>query len=217
MTSFWSFWIIILTAISIAGISWILLANRKTKPINEENTTGHVYDGIEEYNNPLPGWWLGMFYITLIFGVLYLVLYPGLGSFAGVLGWTELGQYEEEMADAEAAYGPIFARYLDQPLEQVAQDREALRMGERLFVTYCATCHGSDARGARGFPSLRDSEWLWGGEPQTIKTSIADGRNGVMPPWHASSEHAGVFANERTLTDEEATTIVGWAKAGAAL
>ncbi|MDH3713196.1 MAG: c-type cytochrome, partial [Gammaproteobacteria bacterium] len=185
-SAFWDWYIIVPV---VLGIVWLFVLISRVgrgdtpQPGEQVETMGHVWDeDLEEYNNPLPKWWLNMFYMTLIFGVVYLALYPGLGSYKGMLGWTELSQYEKEMAQAEEVYGPIFAKFLERPLEQVAQDSEALQMGERLFVTYCATCHGSDARGARGFPNLRDAEWLYGNEPSTIKQTIAQGRSGVMPP-----------------------------------
>lgn len=195
-SSFWDWYIIVPTVLGIVWLFYMiakLSGSEKREPGEQVETMGHVWDeDLEEYNNPLPRWWLNLFYITLIFGVVYLALYPGLGSFKGLLGWTELSQYESEMAEAEAVYGPIFARFLDRPLEQVAQDEEALRMGERLFVTYCATCHGSDARGARGFPNLRDGEWLYGNAPAAIKETIVKGRSGVMPPWGAALGELGV-------------------------
>lgn len=153
----------------------------------QAETTGHVWDeDLKELNNPLPRWWLNLFVITLAFGVVYLFLYPGLGSNRMALGWTQVEQYEEEMRRADAEHGPLFAQFQGTPLAELAEDPAALRIGERLFASYCATCHGSDASGARGFPSLTDDDWLYGGEPETIETTILDGRNGVMPAWRAA-------------------------------
>ena len=198
-SSFWDWYIIVPTVVGIVWLFYMIVKlsrGNPPQPGEPVETMGHVWDeDLEEYNNPLPRWWLNLFYITLIFGVVYLVLYPGLGSYKSLVGedgWTAVKQYEEEMAKAEETYGPIFAQYLNRPLEQVAQNGEALRMGERLFVTYCATCHGSDARGARGFPNLRDSEWLYGDDAAAIKHSIAQGRNGVMPAWGAALGDLGV-------------------------
>ena len=122
-------------------------------------TTGHEWDGIKELNTPLPKWWLNMFYITMVWGIGYLIAYPGLGTFKGMLGWTEQGQYEAEMAKAEATYGPIFDKYKSTDIAKLADDAEALGVGKRLFATYCTQCHGSDAGGARGFPNLTDADW----------------------------------------------------------
>jgi cytochrome c oxidase cbb3-type subunit 3 len=133
-----------------------------------------------------------MFYITLVFGAIYLVIYPGLGSSTMFFGWTQISQYEEEMAEAEATYGPLFARFEQEPLAALAKKPEALKMGERLYASYCTQCHGSDAGGVRGYPSLRDDDWLWGGEPERIKETILKGRQGVMPPWAAVLKDDGI-------------------------
>jgi cytochrome c oxidase cbb3-type subunit 3 len=184
-SSFWNWYIIIPTVGGIIAcflmIRWL---STDISPEDEGKEMGHVWDGdLVELNNPLPSWWLNMFYITLYFSIGYLVLYPGLGSFKGLLGWTSIGQYQHEVDVADAKYGPLFKKYQEMPIVAVADDPDARRMGERLFVNYCATCHGSDARGARGFPNLRDNDWLYGGDPDVIKQTILDGRNGVMPAW----------------------------------
>ncbi len=187
-SSFWSWFIIIPTVAGIIGcfmlIRWL---STDISPDEEGKEMDHVWDeDLVELNNPLPRWWLNMFYITLFFSIGYLVLYPGLGSFAGMLEWTSTGQYEREMDKADGLYGPLFEKYRDMDIVAVADDEQARRMGERLFVNYCATCHGSDARGARGFPNLRDNDWLYGGDPAHIEQTILDGRNGVMPAWEAA-------------------------------
>ena len=154
---------------------------------------GHKWDGdLEELNNPLPRWWLNMFYITLIWGVIYLLLYPGVGTHSMLLGWSSVGQYDDEMAAADERYGPIFEQFLTKDIAVVARDPEALKIGRRLFVNYCAGCHGSDAGGNPGFPSLRDNAWLYGGTPEAIKTSIEQGRTGIMPPWRDTLGEEGV-------------------------
>jgi len=187
-SSFWNWYIIIPTVGGIIAcfllIRWL---STDIKPGEEAKTMGHVWDeNLEELNNPLPRWWLGMFYITLIFGSVYLVLYPGLGSFEGLLGWTSKSQYQREIDLADAKFGPLFEKYQSMDIVAVADDANARKMGERLFVNYCATCHGSDARGARGFPNLRDNDWLYGGTPDAIKQTIMNGRSGVMPAWEAA-------------------------------
>ena len=184
-SSFWNWFIIIPTVGGIIAcfllIRWLSTA---IKPEDEGKEMDHVWDGdLVELNNPLPRWWLNMFYITLYFSIGYLALYPGLGTFKGLLEWTSTGQYEREIDIADAKYGPLFKKFKEMPVVAVAADPEARRMGERLFVNYCATCHGSDARGARGFPNLRDNDWLYGGDPDVIRQTILEGRNGVMPAW----------------------------------
>ena len=194
-SSFWNWFIIIPTIGGIIAcfllIRWLSTA---IKPEEQGKEMGHVWDDdLVELNNPLPRWWLNMFYITLYFSIGYLALYPGLGTFKGFLGWTSTGQYEREIDIADAKYGPLFKKFREMPIVAVAADPEARRMGERLFVNYCATCHGSDARGARGFPNLRDNDWLYGGGPDVIQQTILDGRNGVMPAWaDALGDDAGV-------------------------
>lgn len=186
MSGFWSVFITVVTAVSLAAIGLFAIGSaRGKKPKGERpETMGHVWDGdLSEYNNPLPHWWLNLFYITLVFGAVYLVLYPGLGSFAGVLGWTGIGQYEEEMAEADRVYGPLFQTYLTKDLQSLAADPKALKMGKRLYASYCAACHGADAGGALGFPDLTDDDWLYGGAPEVIEISILEGRAGVMPAW----------------------------------
>ena len=185
----WAIYIAVMTIVSIIGCAVLLKAMSAKRPARTEqvDTTGHVWDeDLAEWNNPLPLWWMWLFYITILFSVGYLILYPGLASYGGYFGWSSSGQYGEERAHADATYKPIFDRYARQDVKTVASDPEARRIGHRLFLTYCAQCHSSDAGGSRGFPNLRDKEWLYGGEPEVIRTSIADGRGGVMPPMGAA-------------------------------
>ncbi|MBH3414381.1 MULTISPECIES: cytochrome-c oxidase, cbb3-type subunit III [Pseudomonas putida group] len=189
MTTFWSTYISVLTIGSLIGLAWLLLSTRKGQSNSTtDQTMGHSFDGIEEYDNPLPKWWFWLFVGTLVFGAGYLVLYPGLGNWKGILpgyenGWTGANEWQKEMEKADAKFGPIFARYAAMPVEEVAKDPQALKMGGRLFASNCSVCHGSDAKGAYGFPNLTDNDWRWGGEPETIKASIMNGRHGVMPAW----------------------------------
>jgi cytochrome c oxidase cbb3-type subunit 3 len=195
-SAFWNWFIIAGAAGGIIAMFWLnhWMSEPKRKTEEKPKPMGHVWDeDLQELNNPLPRWWLNLFYITLVFGVVYLALYPGLGTYAGAFGWTSTGQYDKEIAAANKQYNPLYEKYLKQDLLQVAADREAIRTGERLFVTYCTSCHGSDARGAKGFPNLRDKDWLYGGEPATIKASIMNGRTGAMPPWGAVLGQEGVF------------------------
>ncbi|NVJ61401.1 MAG: cytochrome-c oxidase, cbb3-type subunit III [Gammaproteobacteria bacterium] len=179
MSNFWSWWIIVIVAIIIFGSFIVLHLTRKMED-NGEETTGHVYDGIEEYNNPLPLWWLNMFYLTLAFGIGYLFLYPGLGAYKGYLEWSKESNYQEEVAEAEAKYGPLFAQYLNQPIPALIENEQAMDMGKRIFLNVCAACHGSDAAGAPGFPNLTDDIWLYGGSPEKITETLVNGRNGMM-------------------------------------
>ena len=183
MASHWSLWIIILTTITFIGLVWILFGNRKREGNLNEKTTGHSYDGIEEYDNPLPAWWFYMFVITIVWGVAYLIIYPGMGNYPGLLGWTQLEQHEREVTAAEERYRAMRDRYLAMPVEEIANDPAVRKMGMRMFGNNCAQCHGGDAKGSYGFPDLTDGDWIYGGTPDAIKTSIVSGRQAVMPPW----------------------------------
>ncbi len=194
-SGFWTWFIIIPTLAGIVGLFWLNRWMAAPRRKGEEETTGHVWDeDLRELNNPLPRWWLNLFYLTLVFGLVYLVLYPGLGTVAGVLGWTQQGQYEKEIAQADKRYGALYEKYLSQDLRVVAANAEATKTGERLFVNYCTGCHGSDARGGPGFPNLRDSDWLWGGTPEAIEATILNGRQGAMPAWGAVLGREGVHS-----------------------
>ena len=185
---FWSLYIAGITIVSIIGCAVLLtMQHHKRVPGQAVGTTGHEWDeDLAEYNNALPKWWMWLFWITIVFSLVYLALYPGLGTFKGMLGWSSTGQYKAEQASADTQYGPIFAKYGAMEIPAIAKDPQGKAMGERLFLTYCAQCHGSDARGAKGYPNLADGDWLYGGEPATILASIMDGRNGLMPPMGAA-------------------------------
>ncbi|HWQ39235.1 MAG TPA: cytochrome-c oxidase, cbb3-type subunit III [Burkholderiales bacterium] len=192
---FWGWYVAIITVLSIVACAVLLraLSTRKLAPGEKAGVMGHVWDeDLEEYNNPLPNWWRWLFYITLFFGMAYIVFFPGLGVFNGVLKWSSTGQYETEIARAEERFGPLYARYAAMDLKEVAADAQAREMGQRLFVNYCSQCHASDGRGSRGFPNLADRDWLWGGDPQAIKASITAGRQGIMPPFGAALGDEGV-------------------------
>jgi len=195
MSDFWSIFIILLVVINIFGNAWLLYALRRNpeESAEEGEELAHEFDGIRELNNPLPRWWLWVFAGSILFSIGYLILYPGLGKFPGVLGWTSIGQFEEEMAQAEARYGPLLKEYAAASIPDLLDDKRAVAMGGRLFANHCAACHGSDARGGKGYPNLTDESWLYGGEPTTIEQTIRYGRNGVMPPM-------GAALDEETIT-----------------
>ncbi|MCP8632221.1 cytochrome-c oxidase, cbb3-type subunit III [Pseudomonas mosselii] len=220
MTTFWSTYISVLTIGSLIGLTWLLLATRKGQSSDTtDQTMGHSFDGIEEYDNPLPKWWFWLFVGTLVFSVGYLILYPGLGNWKGILpgyenGWTQVDEWQKEMDKADAKFGPIFAKYAAMPVEEVAKDPQALKMGSRLFASNCSVCHGSDAKGSYGFPNLTDSDWRWGGEPETIKASIMNGRHGIMPGWSTVIGEQGVAdVAAFVLTNLDGRTLPADAKA----
>ncbi|EPQ9986551.1 cytochrome-c oxidase, cbb3-type subunit III [Vibrio vulnificus] len=221
MTTFWSLWIIVITVGTLVGCAVLLYWCAKDKMGVEEGADmGHEYDGIRELNNPLPKWWTYLFVGTFIFAAVYLTLFPGLGNFKGVLGWQssaqtvrtveeykqaianaqsnkQLNQYAKELDDADAYFGEAFRRLAFddnglRPIPAIAGDDEALKVGQRLFLQNCSQCHGSDARGQKGFPNLTDNAWLYGGEPQAIVTTIMHGRIGQMPAWKDALGEQGV-------------------------
>jgi len=192
MTSFWSGWVIVLTSVTIIGMTWILFANRQAERRTGERTTGHEYDGIEEYDNPLPAWWFYMFVITIVWGIGYLVVYPGMGNFPGLLGWTQVEQHDRAVAAADEKFRAMRDRYLALPVAEIASDPAVMKMGARMFGNNCAQCHGSDAKGAYGFPNLTDNDWIYGGTPEAIKATLINGRQAAMPPWQAILGDQGI-------------------------
>lgn len=221
MTTFWSLWIIVITVGTLVGCAILLTWCAKDKMgVEEGEDMGHEYDGIRELNNPLPKWWTYLFVSTFVFAAVYLTLFPGLGSFKGVLNWQssdqtvrtleeskeaiaraqenkQLNQYAKELDDADAYFGEAFralAHNADglRPIPEIAQDPEAIKVGQRLFLQNCSQCHGSDARGQTGFPNLTDDAWLYGGEPAAIVTTIMQGRIGQMPAWKDALGEQGV-------------------------
>ncbi|WP_374241492.1 cytochrome-c oxidase, cbb3-type subunit III [Zoogloea sp.] len=184
VSGFWNAYVMVLVFLSIAFCVFVLVSNNKARTSGPVGLHDHIWDEtLQEYNNPLPRWWMYMFWITIIFAISYLAMYPGFGNNQGKLGWSSGGQWEAEQKAAAEKYGPIFAKFRTMDLNAVAGDKEANAMGQRLFLTYCAQCHGADAKGAKGFPNLTDSDWLYGGEPETIKTTLLGGRQGMMPPF----------------------------------
>ena len=183
MSTFWSIWISVIVLGTIFGCWWLLMATRKSQTTDTETdrTTGHSFDGIEELDNPLPKWWFYLFIATCIFSLGYLALYPGLGNFQGLLGWSSTNQWEAEVQKADARYSELYARYGETPVPDLAEDDDAMKMGQRVFANNCSVCHGSAGRGSLGFPNLTDNDWLYGGEPDNILTTLHEGRNGNMP------------------------------------
>ncbi len=187
-SEFWNWYVAGLTVVSIIACLILLWISGTTKvKASADNTTGHVWDGdLREMNNPLPKWWVYLFIITVVFSLAYGLLYPTFGKYQGLLGWSSGGQHQAEVAKVEKAIAPIYAQFNGMTPQQLAGEASAMAIGERLFMNNCAQCHGSDARGARSFPNLTDRDWLWGGEPEAIKTTITNGRHGVMPPMAAA-------------------------------
>ena len=184
VNNFWSVYVAGITVVGIiACLVLLIITARKKVVADSDNTTGHVWDeDLRELNNPMPRWWVWMFVITIVFGLLYLLAYPGLGSYAGKMQWSQVGAYEAEVQKANAELEPLYARFTAMSTEEIAADSQAMAIGERLFMNNCAQCHGSDARGSKSFPNLADGDWLHGGSPENIKQTIAHGRMAMMPP-----------------------------------
>ena len=181
VSDFWNLYVIVIVVGSILFCVVLLIIQGKAT-FTPGKTMGHVWDEtLEEYNNPMPKWWTWLFVITVVFAFVYLAMYPGLGNFKGMLGWTSAGQHKAEVDKVDAAVKPLFDKYMAMDVKAVAGDKQAMEMGKRLYLTYCMQCHGADARGGKGFPNLADSDWQWGGEPAQIVETISAGRTGVMP------------------------------------
>jgi cytochrome c oxidase cbb3-type subunit 3 len=187
-SNFWSVFVAGITVLSIVACLVLLWFTGKARAMTAgDNTTGHVWDGdLREMNNPLPRWWVWLFVITVIFALVYLALYPGLGTYGGRLAWSSAGQHRAELDKGNAEVAPLYARFAAMKPEDAARDTQAMAVGERLFMNNCAQCHGSDARGSKGFPNLTDGDWLYGGTTDKIKETITLGRIGQMPPMAAA-------------------------------
>lgn len=194
MSTFWSLWIIVLTTVNLALILWVLLANREVAMSDDEDPenrkTGHIHDGIEEYDNPLPRWWFLLFLFTMIFAIIYLIIYPGMGNWRGFLpfegyegGWTSVKQLQRQQDQALAQYESSYGVYSTIPASELAENRQAMKMASRIFANNCAVCHGADGGGFLGFPNLTDDDWLYGGSPEKIRETLIYGRQAVMPAW----------------------------------
>lgn len=198
LSIFWSLWVIVLTLTCIGLCAWVLFANRKVAKNDdadpENKTTGHVYDGIEEYDNPLPKWWFQLFVGTLVFSAIYLALYPGLGNWKGLLNWSSKGELAAAQEKAREQYVDSYDKFSKMTVEELSQDPEAMKMGVRLFANNCAVCHGADGGGNYGFPNLTDNDWLHGGSPEKIKETLIHGRAANMPPWGPTIGEDGVAA-----------------------
>ena len=182
VSDFWNLYVIVIVVGSILACAVLLIVQGKAT-FTPGKTMGHVWDeNLEEYNNPMPKWWSWLFVITVVFAFVYLALYPGLGNFKGMLGWTSVGQLKVEEAKADLTVKPMYDKYKGMDFKVLAGDKQAMETGKRLYLTYCMQCHGADARGAKGFPNLTDSDWLYGGDAEQLVQTIAAGRMGVMPP-----------------------------------
>ena len=186
-SSGWSIFIGAATVLGLLACLWLLFVAAKRQPMAADNSTGHVFDeDLIEMNNPLPRWWMILFVLTVVFSFGYVLVFPGLGSMPGQFGWTSKNQFEAEQQAAGVAMAQVYAGFNGLPTTEMSHNPKAMAIGERLFINNCATCHGSDAHGSKGFPNLTDTDWLHGGSPENIEESITQGRQGMMPPMAAA-------------------------------
>ena len=188
MSASWHWFVIAGTFLSLAAMLWLLLSNRKTGGENHD----HEWDGITEYDNPLPFWWVGMFIASMVFALLYLAFYPGLGNFSGAGDWSAARQHDQQMAQHEARFAPLYRELAAKSAEEIMASAQGMQVGRRLFLNNCATCHGINGTGSKGFPNLTDEEWIWGGDLQSVTHSIHKGRQAAMPGWAPSLGDTGV-------------------------
>lgn len=204
MSGGWSWYVIVLVVLNVAGCVALLWATSGKRPGDEDGTagTGHVWDGdITEYDKPLPRWWINLFYLTIVFTVVYLIVFPGFGAFSGTTGWTSQRAHDADKAAADARLAATLGPYDGQPIEALARDPEALKIGRAMFGNHCAACHGSLAQGAIGYPNLTDDIWHWGGSSEQILQTVLDGRNAVMPAWNQTLVSiGGEFAGDDVIT-----------------
>ena len=193
MSTGWSWYVIALVALNIAGCAWLLWWTGKRRPGDPKpDDTSHVWDGdLTEYNKPLPKWWINMFYLTIVFSIGYLIWYPGMGNLAGYAGWTSADEHDLDASAATAQLEKTFAPFQGKPIDVLARDPQAVKLGSSIFANTCATCHGSSAQGAIGYPNLSDQIWNWGSDPESVLQTVLDGREGVMPPWGSVLEGMG--------------------------
>ena len=213
MSTAWSWYVIALIVLNIGGCAWLLWWTAKRRPGDPKpEDTSHYWDDgdITEYNKPLPKWWINLFWITIVFGIGYLAWFPGMGAFAGYGKWSSKQEHAFDKAADTARLEETFAPYKGQSIDVLARDPNARRLGRAIFNNTCATCHGSSAQGAKGYPNLADDIWHWGGTPDRVLQTVLDGREGVMPEWGKvltgmGGDHAvgDVAAYVRALQDPE--------------
>lgn len=197
MSEAWHWYVALFTIVNIVACLWLIVWTTKQGDTSKDamDTLDHTWDGnLQERNNPLPRWWLYLFVGTIIWGFGYLIYYPGLGAYTGVGNWSQIHQYLAERERVDSVYQATFSKLAALDMDELVNNQEAMDIAGRLYGSNCATCHGSDARGATGFPSLADSDWLWGGNAQAVRHTITNGRIAAMPPWGAALGDDGVKA-----------------------
>ena len=193
VSSAWGYYVATVVLAGIAWCLWLLFSQRKwlKRGPGKVEDTGHVWDeDLRELNHPVPRWWTMMYVIMCLFGLGYLVLYPGLGAYQGSLGFTTAQEVTQDQAQQAAAVKPIYARFAKMDIPTIAVDPDAHLIGERLFMNHCAQCHGSDAKGSVSFPNLVEGDSMYGRQPEVLLETITKGRQGVMPALAGAIDHA---------------------------
>ena len=194
VNGFWPWYVAVISIVSVFACGLLLyLAGKSTVMAHDgqtdDNTTGHVWDGnLRELNNPLPRWWLWLFILTIVFALGYLAVFPGLGSYKGLLKWSTATEHKQDVSQLREKVAPLYAAFAAQSVEALATDKSALAVGERLFMNNCSQCHGSDGAGSKGFPNLTNTNSAWLGErgSEHIVQTVTNGRIGMMPPMAAA-------------------------------
>lgn len=181
MSAGWSLLVLIGTIATMAGSAWLLISNRDKKATGER--MDHEFDGIEEFDNPLPAWWVTLFFVTIIFGAGYVAYYPALGNLPGAGEWSSAKEWQYRVDQHELRYAPLYEELAAQSPDELIKQPRAMQIGRRLYLNNCSTCHGVTAQGSVGFPNLTDEEWIWGAEFDNIKSGIINGRAANMPAW----------------------------------
>jgi len=193
-SSFWSGWIIVITISSLIGLAWLILSVYFAKVDHVKEIVEPIWDeSLREGSSPPPLWWFWMLFASLVFTLVYLMLFPGLGSFGGLLNWSQ----GKRMVDATEYFDENFAEaraaIVDTSLAEIQNDLDLMDTAERIFKRECSACHGPDGRGqASLFPNLHDVDWQWGGSPEQIEVSIRAGRNANMIAWGAVLGDEGI-------------------------
>ncbi len=193
-TGFWSGWIAVVTIVSLLGLGWLVFSIYFSRDAQHEESEGPVWDSnLREGSNPAPMWWFWLILALMVFSVIYLMLYPGLGAYQGALKWSQGGRLNESIAQYEAEFGGIRTLVAQAQIETLQADPAIMASAQRVFDRNCAVCHGYDAAGqASYFPDLTDGEWQWGGSEAQIEQSIRLGRTAVMVGWQQVLGENGV-------------------------
>jgi cytochrome c oxidase cbb3-type subunit 3 len=184
-TDFWSGWIAALTLTSLAGLAWFVISVYFSKDDSHAPGEGPSWDGnLREGSHPAPMWWFWLLFSMMIVSVIYLMLYPGLGSFSGVLKWSQGGRLEQSIEAFQEEFGGSRRLIAEGQLSTLQQDPMIMASARRVYDRNCAVCHGYEAQGqAQMFPDLRDGAWQWGGSAEQIEQTIRQGRNAAMVGW----------------------------------